>query len=181
MDRQTKEQMFCNIADKARRGGIESLTYFKEVELLKGTKNNRNPYLGRVTKAVKVTAIQFGVEYCNIGGVKGGNGKGNGLIGSEWVSYPVIIRSLSKDASKYGKLQLRCTLTGATKFATTYFVDGRLATDNEVAEIKQALPKQSMPLVFNITIENVAEWKVDGQYFCDSDLLGKINTYKVAM
>lgn len=181
MDRQVKEQMFCNIADKARKGGIESLTYYKEVEMLKGTKNNRNPFLGRVTKAVKVTAIQFGVEYCNIGGVQGGNGKGNGLIGSEWVEYPVIIRSLSKDPSKFGKLQLRCTLTAKTKFSTTYFLDGKVATDAEVAEIKNWLPKSSMPQVFNITIENVAEWNVDNQYFCDTDLMSKIETYKLAM
>lgn len=176
MDRVQKEQMFISIASQVRNGSLESLTYFGEVKLLKGGRKGTNPYYGRVTKSVKVTGIQFGVEYCNIGGANAnGTSTNNGLSGCKWEIYPVFVRSLATN-----KLQLRCSLTAKTKFVPTYYVDGRIATDSEVADIKSYLPSKSASKVFNITIEKVVEWKVNGNTFADNDLLNTISNYKQA-
>lgn len=169
MNRLIKEQAFCNIADLARKGRLESVTYFTDCTMSK----TGNPFYGRVQKLVKATGLQFGVSYSNIS-----NGGFNPIFapklkGCMWVKYPVIIRSLAKDADKYGKLQMRCTLTSTTKFSTTYFVDGRLATNSEIRTIEKFV-RDSKSTIFNITIEKIVEWRVDGQTFTDNDLNDEI-------
>ena len=181
MNRLIKEQNFCNLANQVANGRLESVVYFEECKMLKGGRANSNPFLGRVMKSVKVTGIQFGVAYNHLTGVVSGGYGNNGLNGCEWVKYPVIIRSLSQDASKYGKLQLRCTLTNSTKFVTTYYLDGKLATDREVAEIGKWLSKTSISTIFNITIEKIAEWRINGQVFADNDLLTTMAQHRMAI
>lgn len=171
MNRIVKEQEIERIAKNAKNGQFESLTYFGEHDMSKGGRTHDNTLWGRVTKLVRVTNIQFGVDYSNK--VNALNGTTDFVAdapkGASWVVYPRIILS-----QKTGYKQLRCTLCENTKFETTYFVDGRKATASELAIIKQYTPVRDKLIVFNITIDKIVEWHINGHDFVDNDIIKKI-------
>lgn len=147
-----------------------------------GGRSHDNYLYGRVTKVTKVANIQFGVNYENkVNAERKRQGQSadfvaGGLHGCEWVSFPCIIRSL-----KDGKMQMRVTCTANTKFNTEYFVDGRKATSEEIEVINKYTPKRDSIEVFNITIEKIVRWKINGQEFVDADITEQIETYRAAV
>lgn len=108
----------------------------------KGTKANRNQYLGRVLKATFVKNAILGISY--EGALKGAAKRSDvenfeyqvsKLPWGEWKQYPYIISHKEKD-------YLRLFSNKATVFKSVYFIDGREATESEVIEIKQWLPER---------------------------------------
>ena len=112
----------------------------------KGTKNNRNPFLGRVTLRKTYSGYALGVDYPNtlkaIAERMGSNAEPN--LKKNWhVALDEWFSTDRKTMSKvYLKLQ-RNEKQVACKVVTEYFVDGRAATPQEVYEIEGWLKSRS--------------------------------------
>ena len=112
----------------------------------KGTKNNRNPFLGRVTLRKTYSGYVMGTDYANslkaIAERMGNEGEPS--LKQNWhVAVDEWFSTDRKTMSKfYLKLQ-RNEKQVACKVVTEYFLDGRKATEDEVYLIKSWESKSS--------------------------------------
>lgn len=116
----------------------------------KGTKNNRNPFLGRVTLRKTYSGYALGVDYPNtlkaIAERMGSNAEPN--LKKNWHK-PVegeLGRWFSTDRKTESKYYLKLGRNVnqiAYKVVTEYFLDGRKATEDEVYLIKSWESKSS--------------------------------------
>ena len=132
--------------------GVEVL--FKDVvdDMLKGTKNNRSEAYKKfydeknnvwtVSKETRYINVTLGREYTNSVENRSDNEENYEVEkpkGKSWLEYPYLLKS-DRDETK---LFLRVFENANTKRKTTYFVNGREATPDEVAIIKAHLPKKN--------------------------------------
>lgn len=113
----------------------------------KGTKNNRNPFLGRVTLRKTYSGYVMGTDYANslkaIAERMGNEGAEPSLKQNWHVALDEWFSTDRKTHSKfYLKLQ-RNQKQVACKVVTEYFLDGRKATEDEVYLIKSWESKSS--------------------------------------
>lgn len=107
--------------------------------------------------------VRLGVEYDNIQKVKDKREDGTlpaenqGLIGKEWVEYPVILRSI-----KTGELYLRCS-TIPNQPSKTVFFDGDKEVSREEVQpfcLASEFPKNKSSIdVFDIKLSDILEIK----------------------
>ena len=113
----------------------------------KGTKNNRNPFLGRVTLRKTYSGYVMGTDYANslkaIAERMGNEGAEPSLKQTWHVAVDEWFSTDRKTKSKfYLKLQ-RNNKQVACKVVTEYYLDGRPATQDEVYLIKSWESKSS--------------------------------------
>lgn len=145
-------------------------------------RKTHNPYVGRVTKVTQYINVALGRDYYaaieNAAERKGLDGtmaheKPSGM---DWFDYPYFLVS-DKNPNQY---YLRLTLNKNTAVKATYMVDGREATENEVAEIKSFLYDNSYSAKqaavgladddeqirpFSVKIENIVELHQGGNVY----------------
>ena len=101
-----------------------------------------NPYYGKVKKVTYLSNIMLGYDYENVvNNQLKREGKEADFVaeapkGKAWDMYPYILKSTSNEEQLY----LRTTIGKATKAQTIYIIDGKMATDNDVAVIKTFMP-----------------------------------------
>ncbi len=167
MEIELKERMIAAMAMRMRNGSFESLTYVKAADMNKGGRSGANDLYGRVTKVVRVTGLQFGVDYEHkMESLTGAPFQSQSMNGMEWAVYPILARSL-----KNGRLLLRATCTKNTTYNTIYIIDGtRVATEDEIKQIEFYTPKTNK-VVFNLYLDKLLTWSIGGETFADTDLL----------
>ena len=143
------------ILNETKNGHFESIMWHKSMSsMLK----RGNPYVGRVSAICVGKNLQMGVSYENKEAKNHEEGwKPDPPKGKAWVMYPKILRSLKDASVEY----LRVTTTENTAIKTLWFVDGRVATAAEVAEIKTFFPTRDAVVVFDLKMENVIRLRVD--------------------
>ena len=109
-------------------------TYRTEPKMRK----TNNPYFGRVEKQTTATNARFGVDYENaVNGKLEKEGLTADFIkGASMTDYVNAFINESHDKTKH---YLKLGGNSSTKFHSEYFVDGRKATDAELAEIETFL------------------------------------------
>lgn len=125
---------------------VETLTIPK---MNKGGKSGiaSNPLFGRVTKITRYTNVRLGVSYESVVRAKlerNGENPDNwqGQASSVGEHYNEYLLKSRKDDNMY---YLKIGLFPNTKTESTYFVDGRPATKEEVETINAYLPAKSEP------------------------------------
>lgn len=110
------------------------------VETIPTMRKTNNPFLGRVSKVSTYTNVALGRDYenavNNVGERTDANTtrtfKADAPKGQTWSDYPYFLQSI-KDSEQF---YLRMTMNKNTKIDSVFYLDGRLATDTEVADIK---------------------------------------------
>lgn len=112
-------------------------------ETIPTMRKTNNPYMGRVTKVSTYTNVALGRDYetavNNVAERTNVNDTHTFVAsapkGQLWSDYPYFLQSI-KDAEQF---YLRMTMNKNTKITATYYVDNRVATSAEVAEIQNFL------------------------------------------
>lgn len=129
-----------------------------------------NPYVGRVQKRTEYSSVVMGRDYeatCTKRGdsEQFGEYKAEKPNGKTWVLFPFVLRSDKDPNQQYVRFALNANYTAHS----TYYVDGRKATDAEVEEIKSFIPPkkpcakqaaygvQNEVRVMDVKIENIVE------------------------
>ena len=109
------------------------------LETIPRMRKTANPFIGRVTKVTRYSNVALGRDYYNTIGNKLDkldlakceveHEKPKGMT---WLDYPYFLVSDKDDTQIY----LRLTLNKNTHIVSEYYLDGVLATDDEVALIK---------------------------------------------
>ena len=105
-------------------------------------RKTNNPYIGRVTKVTEIHNVALGRDYLTAVTRRADQVGGDastfvpqGASGMVWVQHPYFLESIKDSNTHY----LRLTLNRNSKCEVKYLVDGRAATDTEVAELKAFL------------------------------------------
>lgn len=147
-----KKEIMALIANEFVKGAASTIVVNKSADsaMNKGRGANRNPFLGRVIIAKEYCGYVMGTDYSN-SLANTANRMGNGdkevnlketwhkpceVLG-EWFS-----TDRATESKVYLKLQRNAKQVGC-KTTTTYYLDGNLATDEEVAAIENWLKKSS--------------------------------------
>ena len=112
-----------------------------------GMRKTNNPYVGRVKKISYTTNVALGYDY---GSYLEARAKKFGLDvsdykvekpkGKKWFEHPYLLQS-EKDETKH---YLRCFYRPNTITKVIWLVDGRQATEVEIAEIKSFIPEKKV-------------------------------------
>ena len=112
-----------------------------------GMRKTNNPYVGRVKKISYTTNVALGYDY---GSYLEARAKKLGLDvsdykvekpkGKKWFEHPYLLQS-EKDETKH---YLRCFYRPNTITKVIWLVDGRQATEVEIAEIKSFIPEKKV-------------------------------------
>ena len=140
------------IANECLKGAASTIVVIKSADssMNKGRGNNKNPYLGRVQMIKSYNGFVMGTDYTNSlenTAKRMGNDDEKANLKSVW-HHRVEGKlgewfSTNKDESKfYLKLQRNEQQVGFST-ETEYSVDGRKATESEIAEIKSWMKKKS--------------------------------------
>lgn len=161
--------------------GCQFMTVSYAVEPKMNKRNN--PYFGRVTK-ISVAQVQYGYSYQNAVNNRTDEDapefKAQSMSGAEW------LRGFENRLCESSKgIRARFYRYEGGKSKSIFLIDGRLATEAEVAEIKSFMPQRkpsqtqaSVGLVshqvepFAIYVDNILSIKGAGQVVtCDSPML----------
>jgi hypothetical protein len=134
----------------APSGGFISAVWQRDCKVRKGI-------VSRVEKRVAAHSLTFGVAYDNRAVVQSGRENGTlpaenaGLKGFEWIEYPRFLRAV-----KSGKLYARLNVTKKTRFASTYWLDGKRVTKASVEPMLLAseISSGEVPTVINVGLDN---------------------------
>ena len=134
-----------------------------------------------VFKCVK-TQFNFGIVYENAVANRASKEQGY-----EWECYPYLLRAV-----KTNELQVRFYCKDGAKTEVVYFVDGHLATDSEIAIIKEfsqtsswsakqadagCTENQVKPR--NIRLKNIIKLAMDNEVYVNSELISVSQTAKM--
>lgn len=128
-----------------------------------------NPYYGRVKKVSLLTNVGLGLNYENVVNNRlVREGKENNFVaqapkGKKWLNYPLTLVSEKDENVKY----LRTTMYKNTTKETKYIIDNKIANENEIAIMKQFIPKSSKPKNQGLDEENaviVRDFKFENIY-----------------
>ena len=146
-----------------------------------------------VFKCVK-TQFNFGIVYENAVANRASKEQGEKVEfvaekakGYEWECYPYLLRAV-----KTNELQVRFYCKDGAKTEVVYFVDGHLATDSEIAIIKEfsqtsswsakqadagCTENQVKPR--NIRLKNIIKLAMDNEVYVNSELISVSQTAKM--
>ena len=134
-----------NLSANLKKGASVQVVSYKETKMNKGTKNNRNPFLGRVMERTTIGGWVVGTNYnrsCqNATERSGSNSEFNGK--GSWHTYYNDFFEVSKNDSNKFYLQLQKSAKTGTTSTKTYYVDGIEASEEQVEEIKAWLPTKT--------------------------------------
>jgi len=139
-----------------------------ETETIPTMRKTDNPYFGRVTKRTHYANCAIGRDYAvactNRNPQAQDEYKAEKPKGKTWLQFPYFLQADNGS----GQLYLRVTMNKNTAIKSTYFVDGREATETEAEEIKTFLPTAKLcqkQTDFGIADEDqvrVMDFKVEG-------------------
>ena len=177
----------------AKKGcGIVAVTYFADVRMNKkgNTLADHN-----VVKLVN-TEFNFGIIYENAVANRASKEQGEKVSfiaekakGYEWEIYPYLLRAVKTD-----ELQVRFYCKQGAKTKTAYFVDGHIATAEEIAIIKQfevvsnwsakqaeagCTENQVKPR--NVRLKNIVRLTMDGETYVNESLVQVAEQAKAEM
>lgn len=140
----THEELVEYLSNYKAKGRFVSVEMMTEPKMNKGRGTNVNPYFGRVEKK-SICRYKFNADYENairnkqirLGVTPDFNSEP--IKGKSWLVYNKIEKSLSDENTLY----MRLYIVPQQKVSVTYYIDGRLATEDEITIIKQWLPKSS--------------------------------------
>jgi hypothetical protein len=136
-----------------KKGQFTNIEYARPCKVLKNA-----PAILKTTKAFNVRvgaeydALKTTLEAKGVANKEEAHKVNQGLFGMEWVSYPVVLKSV-----KSGKEYIRLETAKNTRFETVYTVNGKEVAKAEIEQYLQASEKKSgdLPTVMNIGVENI--------------------------
>ena len=147
-----RNEIMALIANEFIKGAASTIVVNKlaDTAMNKGRGANRNPYMGRVIIEKTYSGYVMGTDYessLENTASRMGNDDAEANLKKVWhkpcAEYGEWFSTDKKTESKvYLKLQRNAKQIGC-KTTTTYYLDGNLATDAEVAEIEKWLKKKS--------------------------------------
>ena len=147
-----RNEIMAIIANEFVKGAASTIVVNKlaDTAMNKGRGANRNPYMGRVIIEKTYSGYVMGTDYANSlenTAERMGNDDAEANLKKVWhkpcEQFGEWFSTDKKTESKvYLKLQRNAKQIGC-KTTTTYYLDGNLATDAEVAEIEKWLKKDS--------------------------------------
>ena len=147
-----RNEIMAIIANEFVKGAASTIVVNKlaDTAMNKGRGANRNPYMGRVIIEKTYSGYVMGTDYessLENTASRMGNDDAEANLKKVWhkpcAEYGEWFSTDKKTESKvYLKLQRNAKQIGC-KTTTTYYLDGNLATDAEVAEIEKWLKKKS--------------------------------------
>ena len=147
-----RNEIMAIIANEFVKGAASTVVVNKSADtaMNKGRGENRNPYMGRVIIEKTYSGYMMGTDYANSlenTAERMGNDDAEANLKKVWhkpcEQFGEWFSTDKKTESKvYLKLQRNAKQIGC-KTTTTYYLDGNLATDAEVAEIEKWLKKKS--------------------------------------
>lgn len=102
-----------------------------------------NPFVGRVKKVSAYAGVRTGVDYaiCVANAIERATSECTDFVadapkGMQWDTFPKILKGIKDPNQMY----FRISIDKSTVTKSVWFIDGRVATDAEVADIKKFLP-----------------------------------------
>lgn len=134
---------FANHLANVKVGGeFVNVVMNTEPEMNKGRGANRNPYLGRVRK-ISVANYRFNADYERICRAKQArNGEEPTFIADAMSGRHWLVRNKVEQSNKDNTLYMRLYVAPNDGYKAIYLVDGKMATPNQLAEIKSWFPKK---------------------------------------
>ncbi len=133
-----------NISKSLIKGAFATIYVDKEPKMNKGTKLNGNPYLGRVRECVTYSGWSVGTDYtksCQNAVERSGSTETFVAKESWHVRYNDFFVT-NKSGEKF-YLQIQKSAKQGSKIERTYYLDGHVATKEDIQGIEQWLPKRS--------------------------------------
>lgn len=170
--------------------GFVGIVYVADVRMNK----RGNPLADHnVVKCVK-TQFNFGIVYENAVANRASKEQGEKVEfvaekakGYEWECYPYLLRAV-----KTNELQVRFYCKDGAKTEVVYFVDGHLATDGEIAIIKEFAQTSSWSVKQaeagctenqvkprSIRLKNIIKLAMDGEVYVNTELISVAQTAKM--
>lgn len=138
----THTQFANHLANVKVGGQFVNVVMNTAPEMNKGRGANRNPYLGRVRK-ISVANYRFNADYeriCRAKQVRNGEEPtfiADAIKGRHW-----LIRNKVEQSNNDNSLYMRLYVAPNDGYKAIYLVDGKVATPNQVEEIKSWLTKK---------------------------------------
>lgn len=131
------QEIFNSVKDRKGQMGI-CVTYLVDASMNK----TNNPYYGRVKKLTTISNARLGVSYTNCvnGKLERMGEQPNYQAGKSTTDFVNDFIQVSKDGTKY---YLKVGINSRTTTDSVYYLDGRIATDQEMADIKNHLKKSA--------------------------------------
>lgn len=131
------QEIFKSVKDHKGQLGI-CVTYLVDASMNK----TNNPYYGRVKKLTTVSNARLGVSYVNCvnGKLERSGQTPDYQAGKSTTDFVNDFIQVNKDGTKY---YLKVGINSRTTIDSVYYLDGRIATDQEVADIKNYLKKSA--------------------------------------
>lgn len=126
-----------------KKGASVQVTSYKETKMNKGTKSNRNPFLGRVFERTIIGGWVVGTNYsksCQNAAERSGSEETFESKKSWHVYYNDFFETDKATGTKF-YLQLQKSAKSGNKTEKVYYIDGVQANEDEVKMIKEWLPK----------------------------------------
>ena len=126
-----------------KKGASVKVVSYKETKMNKGTKPNRNPFLGRVFERTTMGGWVVGTNYsksCQNAAQRSGSEETFEAKKSWHIFYNEFFETDKATGMKF-YLQLQKSAMTGSKTEKTYFLDGKPATEVETEMIKKWLPK----------------------------------------
>ncbi len=131
------------LSNSLKKGVSVQVVSFKETTMNKGSKLNRNPFLGRVMERTTIGGWVVGTNYsrsCQNAAERSGSSETFTAKPSWHTYYNDFFETDRATGTKY-YLQLQKSTGTGCKTEKVYYIDGREATEAEVAMISEWLPK----------------------------------------
>lgn len=131
------------LSKNLKKGASVRVVSFKETTMNKGTKLNRNPFLGRVFERTTIGGWQVGTNYqksCQNAAERSGSDKEFKSKPSWHIFYNEFFETDKATHTKF-YLQLEKSAKTGCKSEKVYYLDGVQATEDEVKAIEEWLPK----------------------------------------
>jgi hypothetical protein len=125
-----------------KKGAAVKVVSYKETKMNKGTKLNRNPFIGRVFERLTIGGWVVGTNYSNAcqNAAERSGSEETFEAKKSWHIYFNDFFETDKATGTKFYLQLQKSAMTGTKTEKVYYLDGVPATEDEVEEIKAWLP-----------------------------------------
>jgi hypothetical protein len=126
-----------------KKGASVNVVSYKETKMNKGTKLNRNPFLGRVFERTTIGGWVVGTNYsksCQNAAERSGSEETFEAKKSWHIFYNEFFETDKATGMKF-YLQLQKSAKTGCKTEKVYYIDGEPATKEEVEMIREWLPK----------------------------------------
>jgi hypothetical protein len=131
------------LSNNLKKGASVKVVSYKETKMNKGTKLNRNPFLGRVFERTTIGGWVVGTNYSNScqNAAERSGSEETFEAKKSWHTYYNEFFETDKATGTKFYLQLQKSAMTGNKTEKVYYLDGVPATESEVKEFKEWLPK----------------------------------------